>query len=1314
MKYKGVIVILLLLVISSISNNQIAAMNQSHIFSTKNIKESPAIIQKLNMFNGEKIGLNEFPSGYSATFRNVNMDGLIVRNTTTVYLHNVTVEAIYVFDEGVVYAEDSNITDLLYMSDNSSFISVNTQISTATCYGNALFNATGSKADVYKFYGYSKAYIANQEIARITEFHDYSYGFLKNVVFDDNFDFEMKNNANVHIENFVFGSSSAFFSSDQSTADLFNGENITTLHVALNAYVHLKNVYGVNTIMTEEFGYVLLEDSNITNLNGGYRILNKVFNLTYGNYTPGTGVFSYDALGATDIANLNIQYLWAENSTINIRDAMTDLDVWIEASDVYVSNLTGGQTEIHNSNSTITSFLSGEYSFYGGSVTLIDIYYNASSPSSLSMEIDTVEHLNITNSQFPNLKIIDSIGYLKNVYIADTLELPLESNLIAKNVSVGLLSGGLRIYEPAYLNATYQEVQNDNYDIIGIDNASEVNAAWINVKFAYAYNTDVLVENLYDISQRIYIYIYNSTLTVRNVTMDMYAYAYDGSYVSYTKYISYYGALYMYDSNATIRYTDTMGGSYNALYVYSFRSRVNINDSKILSFYARDYSKVNLYNVTTTYDSDLVGNSQLNAVNCPHLWNMVITQNSNATINGTTLNMITVYDLAYANIYNSFIAYLYNATYIQGDASVIGSQITGDYTFTANLVNTTVTMHTYRYIYAYGGNLSILNATIDVIKAYNFANITVKNSEINNIRLYDYSNTYMENTTYFTMYMYDNTKLSGKYNHLGHTALYYDSELNLMQSYNKSSSTYEIELYQQSKANLSNVLINYIRLYGNSSLVASNVSDGISLITINARDYSKVTLLPSIADEVSFFKEVTTYDQAALTIDNSVVEKLSVYSSEKAIVNRTTITDLNVNTDTNITIINSDITNMHLYIFADTGVSGNITLQHVGITNGDTMYIVGCYAELSSTMDPDNYTLFIKGDYFIHNVENKLLYAKDKAVLNVYNMTLSFVLLEINTDYSPPTILSSHNTYLFEKGMTAQNISWLVNDINPWKLEIYINGTYNHTVEWSHKTMNYSLGLDDFSVGFYIITIKAIDLLKNEAEAQTSVTVYPSTPPEFTSTPSDVTIEHGAGNPTLSWIAYDLFPYQYYVYINDTVQYGGYWESNIPINFTLVNPNVGTYNVTMEITDKVGNIVRDSALIIVEESLPPQIVLRPDDTIEAQENSSVTLRWIAKDASPANYEIRINGSVVATGDWHNNENIVYTIFNIQPGTHNVTITFYDQAGNKAVDQVTIHVAHETTGGGENQPLSPMLIAGAIVALLALIILIVVAVRKKRG
>lgn len=108
-----------------------------------------------------------------------------------------------------------------------------------------------------------------------------------------------------------------------------------------------------------------------------------------------------------------------------------------------------------------------------------------------------------------------------------------------------------------------------------------------------------------------------------------------------------------------------------------------------------------------------------------------------------------------------------------------------------------------------------------------------------------------------------------------------------------------------------------------------------------------------------------------------------------------------------------------------------------------------------------------------------------------------------------------------------------------------------------------------------------------------------------------------------------------------------------------------------------GDIVELDAIEALHYNEPPSdsdppAIDHPDDIWMYMSDVSTILNWSAFDATPWNYEIYVNSTLVETNWWYGSD-ISFVFVPASIGVWNITIVFYDAFANIAIDQVLVIV-----------------------------------------
>ena len=124
--------------------------------------------------------------------------------------------------------------------------------------------------------------------------------------------------------------------------------------------------------------------------------------------------------------------------------------------------------------------------------------------------------------------------------------------------------------------------------------------------------------------------------------------------------------------------------------------------------------------------------------------------------------------------------------------------------------------------------------------------------------------------------------------------------------------------------------------------------------------------------------------------------------------------------------------------------------------------------------------------------------------------------------------------------------------------------------------------------------------------------------------------------------------------------------------------NLGIHVVTLDAVDQAGNMGSDNVTVTIVDTIPPVVDAGQDLTVEQESHAGteVTLTGTATDicSERFNFTWSEGGVVLGTATNVTDTMLTYT-FNL--GTHTVTLTATDQAGNTASDDVIVNVIDTT-------------------------------------
>ncbi len=204
-------------------------------------------------------------------------------------------------------------------------------------------------------------------------------------------------------------------------------------------------------------------------------------------------------------------------------------------------------------------------------------------------------------------------------------------------------------------------------------------------------------------------------------------------------------------------------------------------------------------------------------------------------------------------------------------------------------------------------------------------------------------------------------------------------------------------------------------------------------------------------------------------------------------------------------------------------------------------------------------------------------------------------------DTSLPQIIGPPD-FQYDEVVEGQSISWNVSGAVPGQYWIYREHMVIEQDAWSNgKTI--ILDVDNLSLGFYNFTLVISDILGHEASDIVFVTVIDGTPPSLDS-PDDIQFIEGTIGHIIVWHPNDLHPKSFEIEINHVVTAFGLWNSSSEdISYNLDTFTVGTYNVTIIVSDIGDNSISDSVNVIV---IPPTTTTTATTTTTSTTTSAIT------------------------------------------------------------------------------------------------------------
>jgi hypothetical protein len=353
-----------------------------------------------------------------------------------------------------------------------------------------------------------------------------------------------------------------------------------------------------------------------------------------------------------------------------------------------------------------------------------------------------------------------------------------------------------------------------------------------------------------------------------------------------------------------------------------------------------------------------------------------------------------------------------------------------------------------------------------------------------------------------------------------------------------------------------------------------------------------------------------------------------------------------------------------------------IDLQGTGTVKGSTAWASGA----AVTYDiPDGFAVGL----YVYTVTFTDDYGNSRA--DSVTVTVS--------DTTSPIITNTPSDLTVEFGYTGQSISWTTTDLDPntYTVELLGTGIVASPTAWaSGVAITYNIP-DGFAVGDYVYTVTFTDDSSNDISESVTFTVEDSTNPTITDAPSDVFVELGYTDQSVSWTAVDPHPNTYTIELQGAGIVAGptVWASGAAITFDIPEGfTLGVYDYTVTFTDDYSNVIAEGVTFTVRDTTNPTITNAPDDLTVEFGYTEQKISWTATDLHPNTYTIELqrSGIVVGPTDWASGAALTYNIPDgFALGVYIYTINFTDDYGNSITDSVAFAVGDTTNPNITSSP-----------------------------
>jgi nitrous oxidase accessory protein NosD len=166
-----------------------------------------------------------------------------------------------------------------------------------------------------------------------------------------------------------------------------------------------------------------------------------------------------------------------------------------------------------------------------------------------------------------------------------------------------------------------------------------------------------------------------------------------------------------------------------------------------------------------------------------------------------------------------------------------------------------------------------------------------------------------------------------------------------------------------------------------------------------------------------------------------------------------------------------------------------------------------------------------------------------------------------------------------EAGTIGNNLTWVLNDLNPDFFRVLLNGTDELNGTWVNDEM-VVFDLDGLLNGNYLVQIEVDDLYGNTFTDIIEIIVTDSLSPMVVG-PFQVFFVEGETGHSILWTVLDENPYNYTIYENSVPKTSGFWGQSQTLTLLLDGLSSGQYNITLVLHDTTANMASHSVLVIV-------------------------------------------------------------------------------------------------------------------------------------
>ena len=254
-------------------------------------------------------------------------------------------------------------------------------------------------------------------------------------------------------------------------------------------------------------------------------------------------------------------------------------------------------------------------------------------------------------------------------------------------------------------------------------------------------------------------------------------------------------------------------------------------------------------------------------------------------------------------------------------------------------------------------------------------------------------------------------------------------------------------------------------------------------------------------------------------------------------------------------------------------------------------------------------------------------------------------------------------------------LEWRAYDTDFQSYEILKNGVTLVSEITSNSSVKASIFIEANEIFLDEYSFHALDSQGHLTVDSVQVRVIDNSTPSLDH-PGDITFDYRIGTHLVEWVPIDDNPQAYNVYKNGSLLMDGEW-TGASIVVDVSNFEEGAHNLTLCVFDLSSNQANDTVWIYVNrDSMAPVILSDVSSHVFTIGTETQWINWSISDVSPMNYTIRLNGTVIQTGNSEAPEASILLLLNdYSPSEYNFSISVSDRNGNSAYDMVWISI-HE--------------------------------------